>query len=231
MRNFLGGHILGVPLLLIFLVSCAPSYDRGGYSAYPPVGTPAPLGDVTETDLAPIDPFYSYDPIEVLDDVPSDGSATTTATDPAAGSTDAFIGSLSETLSDDTALSGDAATSDASTATASSSPSGDFLSDAEIASVSGPELTHKSIVGAWTVTISDTNCQVFLALTRWSGGYRAASRGCRVNVMSDVQAWDVRDNRIILVGSDGNRSAILGRSGPERFEGKTSGGDDVMFTR
>ena len=39
-------------------------------------------------------------------------------------------------------------------------------------------LTREAMVGAWRVSTEGANCQMFMALTRWSTGFRAASRGC-----------------------------------------------------
>ena len=57
-------------------------------------------------------------------------------------------------------------------------------------------VTRQAMVGAWTVSTAGSNCQIFLALTKWSGGYRAASRGCSAPAISDVQAWDVKDKQV-----------------------------------
>ena len=39
-------------------------------------------------------------------------------------------------------------------------------------------VTRQTMVGAWTVSALDESCQMFLALTKWTKGFRAASRGC-----------------------------------------------------
>ena len=87
------------------------------------------------------------------------------------------------------------------------------------------------MVGAWTVSTSGSNCQIFLALTKWSGGYRAASRGCSAAAISDVQAWDVKNNQVVLVNSAGSQAATLYRSADERYDGSTSGGGAISFSR
>ena len=65
------------------------------------------------------------------------------------------------------------------------------------------------MVGAWTVSTGGSNCQIFLALTKWSGGYRAASRGCSAAAISDVQAWDGKNNQVVLVNSAGSQAAAV----------------------
>lgn len=92
-------------------------------------------------------------------------------------------------------------------------------------------VSREAMVGAWTVSTQGSNCQIFLALTKWSGGYRAASRGCSAAAISDVQAWDVKGNQVVLVNSAGSTAATLYSSGGERYDGSTSGGSAISFSR
>lgn len=92
-------------------------------------------------------------------------------------------------------------------------------------------VTRQAMVGAWTVSTGGTNCQIFLALTKWSGGYRAASRGCSAASISDVQAWDVKDKQVVLVDSSGSTAATLFRSGETRYDGSTKTGGAISFVR
>ena len=92
-------------------------------------------------------------------------------------------------------------------------------------------VTRQAMVGAWTVSTAGSNCQIFLALTKWSGGYRAASRGCSAPAISDVQAWDVKDKQVVLVNSAGGTAATLYRSSDQRYDGSTNGGGAISFTR
>ena len=92
-------------------------------------------------------------------------------------------------------------------------------------------VTRQAMVGAWTVSTGGSSCQIFLALTKWSGGYRAASRGCSAPSISDVQAWDVREKQVVLVNSAGSTAATLYRSSEQRYDGSTNGGGAISFTR
>ena len=92
-------------------------------------------------------------------------------------------------------------------------------------------VTRQAMVGAWTVSTGGSSCQIFLALTKWSGGYRAASRGCSAPSISDVQAWDVKDKQVVLVNSAGSTAATLYRSSNQRYDGSTNGGGAISFTR
>lgn len=92
-------------------------------------------------------------------------------------------------------------------------------------------VTRQSMVGAWTVSTGGSNCQVFLALTKWSGGFRAATRGCSAASIKDVQAWDVKGKQVVLVNSTGATAATLFRSAAERFDGSTTSGGSISFSR
>ena len=92
-------------------------------------------------------------------------------------------------------------------------------------------VTRQAMVGAWTVSTAGTNCQIFLALTKWSGGYRAASRGCSAASIAEVQAWDVKGSQIVLVNASGSTAATLYRSNNQRFDGSTVSGGAISFTR
>ncbi len=92
-------------------------------------------------------------------------------------------------------------------------------------------VTRQAMVGAWTVSTGGSSCQIFLTLTKWSGGYRAASRGCSAASIADVQAWDVRGKQVVLVSSSGSTVATLYRSAEERYDGSIGGGSAISFSR
>ncbi len=95
----------------------------------------------------------------------------------------------------------------------------------------GQPVSREALVGAWQVATGGTQCQVFLSLTKWSGGYRAASRGCAAVALSDVQAWDVKGKQVVLVNSDGGTAARLYRSAQTRYDGSTTAGGAISFSR
>ncbi len=95
----------------------------------------------------------------------------------------------------------------------------------------GKAVTREALVGAWQVDTGGSRCQLFLSLTKWSGGYRAASRGCAAAALSDVQAWDVKGKQIVLVNSNGGTAARLYRSAGTRYDGSTSSGSAISFSR
>lgn len=91
-------------------------------------------------------------------------------------------------------------------------------------------VTRESLVGAWKVTTAGSSCQMFMALTKWTGGFRAASRGCPGDA-ANVAAWDVQGQQVVLSDSNGNKVATLFSSGSGAFNGQTTGGTAISLSR
>ena len=93
-----------------------------------------------------------------------------------------------------------------------------------------PSIQKESLIGRWTVTSSGASCDVFLALTKWTGGYRAASRNC-TGPAADISAWDVKGNQVVLSDSTGNQIASLYQAGNEQYQGSTTSGQPISLGR
>ena len=91
-------------------------------------------------------------------------------------------------------------------------------------------VTREALVGAWKVTTAGASCQMFMALTKWTGGFRAASRGCPGDAAA-VAAWDVQGQQVVLSDSGGNKVATLFSTGSGSFSGQTTGGSAITLTR
>ena len=100
----------------------------------------------------------------------------------------------------------------------------------QVAEANAPELTREALIGRWSATSGGTSCDVFLSLTKWTGGYRAASRGCVGNAAA-IAAWDVQGKQVILADSSGNQIARLYQSANERYDGSTSTGQPIALSR
>ncbi|MEO0328996.1 MAG: protease inhibitor Inh/omp19 family protein [Pseudomonadota bacterium] len=96
--------------------------------------------------------------------------------------------------------------------------------------VAAQPITHEGLAGAWNVGANSAGCRVFLSFTKWSGGYRAGSRQCSAELAS-VSAWDVKNNRVVLVDSNGGQIASLSSTGTERYSGTTTNGSPISFSR
>lgn len=105
--------------------------------------------------------------------------------------------------------------------------------DQQMASIGGdnaPKLDREALIGRWTATSSGASCDMFLSLTKWTGGYRAASRNCS-GTTADVSAWDVKNNQVVLSDNVGNQIAVLARAGKENYSGTTATGQPMSLSR
>lgn len=100
----------------------------------------------------------------------------------------------------------------------------------DVAAANAPELTREALIGRWSAGTGGTTCDVFLSLTKWTGGYRAASRGC-VGDAAAITAWNVQGKQVILSDSGGNQVARLYQSANERYDGSTSAGQSISLSR
>ena len=95
-----------------------------------------------------------------------------------------------------------------------------------------PSISREAMAGTWTVASDNPDCRIILAFTKWSGGYRAATRRCNSDPnWAPVTAWDVKGDSVILVDSNGSQVASLYSAGPERYDGSMAGGAAISFTR
>lgn len=114
--------------------------------------------------------------------------------------------------------------------------------DVEVASVdpsavtpapepTGQPVTREAVSGSWNVDSDNPDCRMILAFTKWSGGYRAATRRCNSTELTNVSAWDVKGQQVVLMDSGGNTVARLYQSSGSRYDGTTNGGSPISFTR
>lgn len=93
-----------------------------------------------------------------------------------------------------------------------------------------PEIKPESMIGRWTVSTSGSACDLFLSMTKWTGGYRAATRNCS-GTAADISAWDVKGNQIVLSDSVGNQIASVQQSGSQHYQGSTASGQPITLGR
>ena len=100
----------------------------------------------------------------------------------------------------------------------------------QVATGSGQAVTKEELIGRWTLSSSGQSCDIFLSLTKWTGGFRAASRGCSGS-MALIAAWDVKGSRVVLADSAGSMVAQLFKTASERYDGSAAGGVGVSLSR
>lgn len=96
---------------------------------------------------------------------------------------------------------------------------------------SGILLGRTDLLGGWTVETAADNCQLFMSLTTWSGGYRATTRGCTSAAMQAVSAWNLAGQQVSLMDSGGISVARLVAASKTRFSGQTETGEPITVFR
>lgn len=99
------------------------------------------------------------------------------------------------------------------------------------ASGSNVDFGRTDLLGGWKVAAGSDNCELFMSLTGWAGGYRASTKGCASMVLTNVQAWNVEDREVILVSGNGETVARLYATAKERFNGQTEDGIGITIFR
>ena len=91
-------------------------------------------------------------------------------------------------------------------------------------------VTKEALIGAWKVNTGGSGCQMMLSLTKMSSDFRAASLRCPGDA-ANVAAWNVAGSQVVLKDNSGNTVARLYASGAQRYDGQTTGGQPISFTR
>jgi len=105
------------------------------------------------------------------------------------------------------------------------------IASAQAPAASAEPLTHEPLAGSWNVPSDNADCRIILAFTKWSGGYRAATRRCSSSEIGSINAWDIQGNQVVLVDSTGNKVANLQSTGSNRYSGQTVSGKPISFAR
>lgn len=84
----------------------------------------------------------------------------------------------------------------------------------------GIAVGRTDLLGGWTINSGTEQCQLFMTLTTWSGGYRASTRGCTTPQLSTISAWNLEGTQVVLAGEGGAPVARLNASTENRFDGQ-----------
>ncbi|EEA95306.1 Protease inhibitor Inh [Pseudovibrio denitrificans] len=94
----------------------------------------------------------------------------------------------------------------------------------------GGSVGRTDLLGGWSVSSGGDNCKLFMTLTKWSGGYRANTRGCSDATLSQISAWNLNGNQVVLKDAGGGNVATLSGGGTN-FSGQTANGAPINFAR
>ena len=136
----------------------------------------------------------------------------------AAAATDAADGATSAA-----GLAGGAAADGSGAVTALATPPADANSSVK--------LGRADLLGGWKITSDTDQCQLFMNLTSWKGGYRATTRGCSSPALQNISAWDLNGRQVTLKDGNGAAIATVFPTEAERFSGQTAGGSKLSVFR
>ena len=95
---------------------------------------------------------------------------------------------------------------------------------------SAPDLTPATVGGVWTVSVSGQSCKIATSQTKYGQGFRAGPLRCPSPV-DGVKSWNVAGKQLSLYDESGSVMARLYSSGNEKFDGQTSSGVPISFSR
>ncbi|UOM35962.1 AprI/Inh family metalloprotease inhibitor [Acuticoccus sp. I52.16.1] len=97
---------------------------------------------------------------------------------------------------------------------------------------SGVNVGRTDLLGGWSIASGGDNCQLFMSLTTWTGGYRASTRGCSAPSLAGIAAWDLNGSQVTLKGGDGSSTvATLRATSAQSFSGSTADGSGITVSR
>jgi len=99
------------------------------------------------------------------------------------------------------------------------------------APIGSNQLGRTDLLGGWTITTPSDNCQLFMTLTTWAGGYRASTRNCASPGLQTVSAWNMEGTQVQLLNDAGTTIARLYPSSKTQFTGQTDGGGPITVAR
>ena len=124
----------------------------------------------------------------------------------------------------------------AETVVAGQQPSAPSIADQAVAGPaqgqsSGVLVGRTDLLGGWTLASDGDNCQLFVSLTQWTGGYRATTVGCGSEALQAVSAWDLTGQQVSLFNDQGTQVARLAATSKTRFDGQMGTGAAVSIFR
>lgn len=93
-----------------------------------------------------------------------------------------------------------------------------------------PDLTASSVAGVWNASMGGQSCKIATPQTKFGQGYRAGPLRCPGELAS-LSSWSVSGKQLVLYDAAGGTVARLYSSGTSKFDGQTSGGQNLSLSR
>ncbi|MCO4317376.1 protease inhibitor Inh/omp19 family protein [Phyllobacterium sp. 21LDTY02-6] len=93
-----------------------------------------------------------------------------------------------------------------------------------------PDITASSVAGVWNASMGGQSCKIATPQTKFGQGYRAGPLRCP-GELANLSSWSVSGKQLVLYDAAGGTVARLYSSGGSRFDGQTSGGQNLSLSR
>ena len=93
-----------------------------------------------------------------------------------------------------------------------------------------PDLTVGSVAGVWNASMGGQSCKIATPQTKFGQGYRAGPLRCP-GELATLSSWSVSGKQLTLYDAAGGTVARLYSSGSSKFDGQTSGGQNLSLSR
>lgn len=101
---------------------------------------------------------------------------------------------------------------------------------ASLPPANAPDLTAGSVAGVWNASMGGQSCKIATPQTKFGQGYRAGPLRCP-GELAKLSSWAVSGKQLTLYDAAGGTVARLYSSGQSRFDGQTSGGQNLSLSR
>jgi hypothetical protein len=101
---------------------------------------------------------------------------------------------------------------------------------ASLPPANAPDLTASSVAGVWNASMGGQSCKIATPQTKFGQGYRAGPLRCP-GELANLSSWAVSGKQLMLYDAAGGTVARLYSSGQSRFDGQTSGGQNLSLSR
>jgi hypothetical protein len=101
---------------------------------------------------------------------------------------------------------------------------------ASLPPANAPDLTAASVAGVWNASMGGQSCKIATPQTKFGQGYRAGPLRCP-GELAKLSSWAVSGKQLTLYDAAGGTVARLYSSGQSRFDGQTSGGQNLSLSR
>ncbi len=92
-------------------------------------------------------------------------------------------------------------------------------------------LSRNDAIGVWKIITETETCTLSLALTQWTGGFRANTLQCIGQDIVDIKSWNIESGELIVKDAQGVPIASLTRRSTTRFEGTLPGSRRIVVLR